>query len=134
MSLKLCPFCKGEPEIERTGSRRQSSITRCTMCGAKVEANEVEETTGNQWNTRQYNIYMLDEKFFAGTVLTEQIETAIEVQSFDEAVEKVKQLILKNNREVTILEDSEKWFAFSVKQSCGVSHRGCIKNETLKFL
>ena len=49
--LKACPFCSGEPEVERQGSNRQSHIIVCRYCGARLESNEVWDA-GSQWNRR----------------------------------------------------------------------------------
>lgn len=48
--LKPCPFCGGEPEIERTGTARQSCIVACTECGARRESGEI--GAGRDWNMR----------------------------------------------------------------------------------
>lgn len=50
--LKPCPFCGGEPEVEREGTHRQSHIIACTECGCRVESGEVDWTAGNKWNER----------------------------------------------------------------------------------
>ena len=38
--LKPCPFCGGEAEIGRIGSRHSSMIYRCTECGCMLETSE----------------------------------------------------------------------------------------------
>lgn len=50
--LKPCPFCKGEAEFERMGTRRQSCIVACQWCGCRLESNEEGDRCGEQWNTR----------------------------------------------------------------------------------
>lgn len=50
--LKPCPFCGGEPEIERMGTPRVSMIITCTDCGASVESGEEWISEHCKWNTR----------------------------------------------------------------------------------
>jgi Lar family restriction alleviation protein len=50
-SLKPCPFCGGEAEIERAGTLRQSTLYQCTSCACTLETGE-EWDHGKQWNTR----------------------------------------------------------------------------------
>jgi hypothetical protein len=50
-TLKPCPFCGGEAEIERYGNSRQSTIYACTECGCLLETGE-EFNHGARWNTR----------------------------------------------------------------------------------
>ena len=54
MSKKLlpCPFCGGEAEIERMGTRRQSCQVACTNCGARHEGPDQDEHSGDSWNRR----------------------------------------------------------------------------------
>lgn len=54
MSKKLlpCPFCGGEAEIERMGTRRQSCQVACTNCGAHHEGPDEDEHSGDSWNRR----------------------------------------------------------------------------------
>ena len=49
--LKPCPFCGGEAEIERYGTRKVSTVYVCTECGCQLETGE-EWNHGTQWNTR----------------------------------------------------------------------------------
>ncbi len=49
--LKPCPFCGNEAEIERYGTRRQSTIYTCTNCGCRLETGE-EWGHGDDWNKR----------------------------------------------------------------------------------
>ena len=49
--LKPCPFCGGEPIVERQGDRRQSHIIYCGECGGRLETGET-WNTGQLWNTR----------------------------------------------------------------------------------
>ena len=51
VSLKPCPFCGGEAEIDRLGTPRQSTIYACTSCGCRLETGE-EWAHGERWNTR----------------------------------------------------------------------------------
>ena len=51
-ALKPCPFCGGEAEIERPGTRRQSCIVSCTNCGARHEGPDEGEQSGDTWNER----------------------------------------------------------------------------------
>ncbi len=51
-NLLPCPFCGGTPEIIRMGTPRQSSQIGCTECGALLESNENEWSTGTNWNRR----------------------------------------------------------------------------------
>lgn len=52
ITLKPCPFCGGEAEIERIGSRRASCIVACTNCGARHEGPDEGEQSGASWNLR----------------------------------------------------------------------------------
>ena len=49
--LKSCPFCGGEPIVERQGDRRQSHIIYCGECGGRLETGETWNTV-QLWNTR----------------------------------------------------------------------------------
>ena len=49
--LKPCPFCGGEPIVERQGDRRQSHIIYCGECGGRLETGET-WNAGQLWNTR----------------------------------------------------------------------------------
>jgi len=49
--LKPCPFCGGEPIVERQGDRRQSHIIYCGECGCRLETGET-WNAGQLWNTR----------------------------------------------------------------------------------
>lgn len=51
-TLKPCPFCGSEAEIEREGSRRHSCIVACTDCGARHEGPDEGERSGAAWNRR----------------------------------------------------------------------------------
>ena len=48
--LAPCPFCGGEPAVERPGTARQSCIVACTNCGGRLESNEI--GSGHHWNRR----------------------------------------------------------------------------------
>ncbi len=51
--LKPCPFCGGEAEIQRVGTRSQSMQYACTDCGAFLETGETDIGQENpQWNHR----------------------------------------------------------------------------------
>lgn len=50
--LLPCPFCGGEPEIERMGTSRVSMIITCTECGASLETGETWLDKNCSWNTR----------------------------------------------------------------------------------
>lgn len=50
VELLPCPFCGGEAEVERYGTRRQSCIVSCLWCGCRLESNE--EGAGWAWNNR----------------------------------------------------------------------------------
>lgn len=52
IELKPCPFCGGEPVIERLGTRKVSCIIVCEDCGCLLETNETNENCGCQWNIR----------------------------------------------------------------------------------
>lgn len=54
ITLKPCPFCDGEAEIERYGDRRQSTIYHCTECGCLLETGETFDH-GSRWNERRGN-------------------------------------------------------------------------------
>lgn len=49
--LLPCPFCGGEPEIERMGTSRSSMIISCTDCGCRVESGDV-TLSDPKWNMR----------------------------------------------------------------------------------
>lgn len=53
MNLKPCPFCGGEPHIERRGNARFSTIISCLDCGATHECGDTGENVGNGWNRRE---------------------------------------------------------------------------------
>lgn len=50
--LKRCPFCGGEAEVERQGTKRESCIISCTECGGLHEGPDEYEMCGYQWNMR----------------------------------------------------------------------------------
>lgn len=52
LELKSCPFCDGEAEFERLGTRRQSYIVVCTECGCRHESSDENENNGRSWNRR----------------------------------------------------------------------------------
>jgi len=52
IELKPCPFCGGEAEIERIGTRRQSCIIACTECGCRHEGADEGDRCGSEWNCR----------------------------------------------------------------------------------
>jgi Lar family restriction alleviation protein len=52
IELKPCPFCGGEAEFERLGTRRQSCIVVCTECGCHHESSDENEHNGSSWNRR----------------------------------------------------------------------------------
>lgn len=55
IKLLPCPFCNGEAEIERSGTRYQSMIIACTQCGCRLQSGEVLGETKPehyQWNVR----------------------------------------------------------------------------------
>ncbi len=49
--LLPCPFCGGEAEFERVGTRKQSCIIACTNCGCTLESNET-WNSGQAWNNQ----------------------------------------------------------------------------------
>ncbi len=49
--LLPCPFCGGDAEFERLGTRMQSTIVACQFCGATQECGETYDY-GDVWNTR----------------------------------------------------------------------------------
>lgn len=51
MTLKPCPFCGGEAQVERYGTARASSIVSCSECGCTLESNE--QGAGHNWNRRR---------------------------------------------------------------------------------
>ena len=51
IALKPCPFCGGEAEIQRLGSRKCSTIYACQWCGATLETSEAFDH-GKRWNQR----------------------------------------------------------------------------------
>lgn len=57
--LDDCPFCDGEAETIRLGTRSQSAIASCTMCGATVESSDI--GICKQWNHRAKSILKLKE-------------------------------------------------------------------------
>ncbi|MDX2059964.1 MAG: Lar family restriction alleviation protein [Gemmatimonadales bacterium] len=52
MKLKPCPFCGGDANMVREGTRRQSCIIECEDCGARLETGEEHDRSGERWNTR----------------------------------------------------------------------------------
>ncbi len=52
--LLPCPFCGGEPLVERAGTRRYSTIIRCTECGAFHESCDQDSRVGASWNRRTH--------------------------------------------------------------------------------
>ncbi len=52
MTLRPCPFCGGEPHIERRGNARFSTIISCLDCGATHECGDTGDDVGNGWNSR----------------------------------------------------------------------------------
>lgn len=53
MTLKPCPFCGGEPHIERRGNARFSTIISCLDCGVTHECGDTGDSVGNGWNRRE---------------------------------------------------------------------------------
>jgi uncharacterized Zn finger protein len=49
--LLPCPFCGGDAEFERLGTRMQSTIVACQCCGATQECGLTYDY-GDVWNTR----------------------------------------------------------------------------------
>lgn len=52
MTLIPCPFCGGEPHIERRGNARFSTIISCLDCGVTHECGDTGAGVGNGWNRR----------------------------------------------------------------------------------
>lgn len=52
LSLKPCPFCGGEAEVERFGTARRSCIINCSQCHCSLESNE--NGAGYHWNQRDH--------------------------------------------------------------------------------
>jgi Lar family restriction alleviation protein len=50
--LLPCPFCAGQAEIVRHGSRRQSTIIACCDCGCRLESADEGDQYGASWNRR----------------------------------------------------------------------------------
>ena len=50
--LLPCPFCGGEPHIERLGNARFSTIVSCLDCGVTHECGDTGSSVGNGWNRR----------------------------------------------------------------------------------
>lgn len=53
--LKPCPFCGGEAEIERPGTRSASMIIVCQDCGCRVESSDEIDCPRPEywkWNSR----------------------------------------------------------------------------------
>ncbi len=48
--LKGCPFCGGEPEIERLGTARVSMKINCTNCGCYTESGDRHEFKCQNWH------------------------------------------------------------------------------------
>jgi len=51
ITLKPCPFCGEEAEIQRYGTSRVSTIVTCMGCGTSKECGE-EFNHGRDWNDR----------------------------------------------------------------------------------
>ena len=47
-----CPFCGGEAELIRLGSRRCSCQIACTQCGGRHESSDEGARSGESWNER----------------------------------------------------------------------------------
>lgn len=52
MTLLPCPFCSGQAEIVRAGTRRQSTIIACSDCGCRLESPDEGDQYGDSWNHR----------------------------------------------------------------------------------
>jgi len=50
--LLSCPFCGGEAEVKRMGTRRVSMIIGCTECGCDLETGETWIDKNIHWNQR----------------------------------------------------------------------------------
>lgn len=57
--LEPCPFCGGEPYIERRGTARFSTIISCLECGATHECGDTGDSVGNGWNRRTHHAHLL---------------------------------------------------------------------------
>lgn len=53
--LKRCPFCGGEADFERIGTRQQSCIVTCNECGARHESGDTLDS-GRSWNLRVVSV------------------------------------------------------------------------------
>ena len=53
VKLKACPFCGGDAEFVRLGTRRQPCQVACTMCGTHHESPDEDEMSGTSWNRRE---------------------------------------------------------------------------------
>ncbi len=51
--LKPCPFCGGEPYIDRMGTGRVSMMISCIDCGCMLETSETFIGPNCSWNTRE---------------------------------------------------------------------------------
>jgi Lar family restriction alleviation protein len=52
IKLLSCPFCGGNPYIERYGTNRCSTIILCEDCGCKHESGDSGNSVGSSWNRR----------------------------------------------------------------------------------
>lgn len=50
--LLPCPFCGGQPEVIREGTRRYSTIIACSNCGCRLESGNEGDQYGDAWNSR----------------------------------------------------------------------------------
>jgi Lar family restriction alleviation protein len=51
-ALLPCPFCGGQAEIVRVGTRSQSTIIDCSDCGCRLESADEGDQYGDAWNRR----------------------------------------------------------------------------------
>jgi len=68
MKLKPCPFCGGEAEVERLGTKRASMIIVCSQCGCCLESGDVSGFADDkhlQWNMRYEEFPTRDSLFSA---------------------------------------------------------------------
>ena len=63
--LLPCPFCGGEPHIERRGNSRFSTIISCLDCGVTHECGDTGDSVGTSWNRRTANRAPATEKLIA---------------------------------------------------------------------
>lgn len=92
LKLEPCPFCGGQAEFERVGTKTASCIIFCENCGCRLESNESGEWCGDQWNRRHYAV--VEVKTAPPTQPLTTVETAPEtnIQVTGSVLAKIQQL------------------------------------------